>query len=150
MKYYIDKVSTWSPANRKCQEVQSFVVEYRQTLIPDDDAVEAMMKEIREKVEELNDRYPRTKRLMVRKDGEFVFCISEERKLDEQYVFTFYIRKVKQNDGIITMRPIDDVDVVSVLQTRSAFRGFVSALTDLLNYTMLDAYEVDRGEGGEI
>ena len=53
-----------------------------------------------------------------------------------------------ENDGIITMRPIDDVDVVSVLQTRSAFRGFVSALTDLLNYTMLDAYEVDRGEGG--
>lgn len=96
MKYYIDKVSTWSPANRKCQEVQSFVVEFRQTLIPDDDAVEAMMKEIREKVEELNDRYPRTKRLMVRKDGEFVFCISEERKLDEQYVFTFYIRKVNQ------------------------------------------------------
>ena len=144
MKYYIDKVNTWSPANRKCQEVQSFVVEFRQTLIPDDDTVEAMMKEIREKVEELNDRYPRTKRLMVRKDGDFVFCISEERKLDEQYVFTFYM-----NDGIITMRPIDDVDVVSVLQTRSAFRGFVSALTDLLNYTMVDAYEVDRGEGGE-
>ena len=55
-----------------------------------------------------------------------------------------------ENDGVITMRRIDDVDVVSVVQTRSAFRGFVSALTDLLNYTMLDAYEVDRGEGGEI
>ena len=54
-----------------------------------------------------------------------------------------------ENDGIITMRPIDDVDVVSVLQTRSAFRGFVSALVDLLNYTMVDAYPVDRGEGGE-
>lgn len=54
-----------------------------------------------------------------------------------------------ENDGILTMRPIDDVDVVSVLQTRSAFRGFVSALTDLLNYTMVDAYEIDREEGGE-
>lgn len=54
-----------------------------------------------------------------------------------------------ENDGIITMRPIDDVDVVTILQTRSAFRGFVSALTDLLNYTMVDAYEVDRVEGGE-
>lgn len=54
-----------------------------------------------------------------------------------------------ENDSIITMRPIDDVDVVTILQTRSAFRGFVSALTDLLNYTMVDAYEVDRGEGGE-
>ena len=54
-----------------------------------------------------------------------------------------------ENDGIITMRPIDDVDVVTILQTRSAFRGFVSALTDLLNYTMVDAYEVGRVEGGE-
>jgi hypothetical protein len=54
-----------------------------------------------------------------------------------------------ENDGILTMRPIDDVDVVSVLQTRSAFRGFVSALTELMNYTMVDAYPVDRGEGGE-
>ena len=96
MKYYIDKVSTWSPANRKCLEVQSFVVEFRQTLIPDDDAVEYIMKEIREKVEELNDRYPRTKRLTVEKKGNFVACLNEERKLDDQYVFTFHIEKVRQ------------------------------------------------------
>ena len=53
-----------------------------------------------------------------------------------------------ENDGILTMRPIDDVDVASVMQTRSAFRGFVSALVELLNYTMEDAYPVDRGEVG--
>lgn len=54
-----------------------------------------------------------------------------------------------ENDSIKTMRPMDDVDVVvSVLQTRSAFRGFVSAMVDLLNYTMVEAYPVDRGEGG--
>lgn len=53
-----------------------------------------------------------------------------------------------ENDGILTMRPIDDVDVVSVMQTRSAFRGFVSALVELLNYTLVEAYPVDRGEGG--
>ena len=54
-----------------------------------------------------------------------------------------------ENDGILTMRPVDEVDVVSVMQTRSAFRGFVSALVELLNYTLVEAYPVDRGEGGE-
>ena len=53
-----------------------------------------------------------------------------------------------ENDGILTMRPVDEVDVVSVMQTRSAFRGFVSALVELLNYTLEEAYPVDRGEGG--
>ena len=32
MMYYIDKVNTWSAANRKCLEVQSFAKEFRQTL----------------------------------------------------------------------------------------------------------------------
>ena len=51
-----------------------------------------------------------------------------------------------ENDGIVTMRPIDDVDVASMLQTRSAFRGFVLALVGLLNYTVEGANPVDRGE----
>ncbi len=52
-----------------------------------------------------------------------------------------------ENDGILTMRPVDEVDVVSVMQTRSAFRGFVSALVELMKYTLVEAYPVDRGEG---
>lgn len=50
------------------------------------------------------------------------------------------------NDGILTIRPIDDDDVVSMLQTRSAFRGFVSALRDLLNYDIVDVYDAERTE----
>ena len=96
MMYYIDKVNTWSPANRKCLEVQSFVTEFRQTLIPDEAAAEGLVKEIREKVEELNVLYPRTKRLMVKKEGNFVACINEDRKLDDQYVFTFHIKEVRR------------------------------------------------------
>lgn len=96
MKYYIDKVNTWSPANRKCLEVQSFVKEFRQTLVPDDAAVESLMKELREKVEELNGLYPRTKRLTMKKEGNFVACVNEDRRLDDQYVFTFHIEKVRQ------------------------------------------------------
>lgn len=96
MKYYIDKVNTWSPANRKCLEVQSYVKEFRQTLIPDEVAAEELVKEIRQKVEELNEVYPRTKRLKVNKEGNFIACVNEDRKLDDQYVFTFHIEKVRQ------------------------------------------------------
>ena len=51
-----------------------------------------------------------------------------------------------ENDGILTIRHVDEVDVVSVMQTRSAFRGFVSALVELMNYTLVEAYPVERGE----
>ncbi len=103
MKYFIDKVNTWSPANRKCKELQSFVTEFRQTLIPDDAAVEELMKEIQQKVDELNKTYPRTKRLEVRKDGNFVACYNDERKVDDQYVFTFHIEKVRQTYKTLEM-----------------------------------------------
>lgn len=96
MKYYIDKVNTWSPANRKCLEVQSFAKEFRQTLITNEDAAEALVEELRQKVEELNETYPRTKRLKVRKEGNFVYCDNEEKRVDDQYVFTFDIEKVRQ------------------------------------------------------
>ena len=51
---------------------------------------------IRQKVEELNEVYPRTKRLKVRKEGNFVACDNEEPKVDDQHVFTFHIEKVRQ------------------------------------------------------
>ena len=104
MKYYIDKVNTWSPANRKCLEVQSFVVEFRRTLITDDDAAEALVKVIRQKVEELNEIYPRTKRLMVGQSNNFVYCINEDRRVDvDQYVFTFHIEKVRRTYKTLEM-----------------------------------------------
>ena len=55
-----------------------------------------------------------------------------------------------ENDGVLTVRPIDEVDDKSMLQTRSAFRGFVATLTELMNYTLVSAYGYERGEeGGE-
>jgi len=96
MMYYIDKVNTWSPANLKCKEVQGYVKEFRQTLITDKAAADALVNEIRQKVEELNAAFPRTKRLTVKEDGNFVACVNEDRKLDDQYVFTFHIEAVKR------------------------------------------------------
>lgn len=103
MMYYIDKVNTWSPANRKCLEVQSYVKEFRQTLIHGDEVVEAIMKDIRAKVDELNEAYPRTKRLVVRKDSNFVSCKNEESRVDDQYVFTFHIEKVRKTYKTLEM-----------------------------------------------
>lgn len=100
--YYIDKVNTWRAANRKCLEVQSFVTEFRHTLIPDDTAAEALVKEIREKVEELNERYPRTKSLMVKKYSNWIGIVTEERKFEDGYVASFTIEKVRQ-----TYKPLE-------------------------------------------
>lgn len=96
MMYYIDNVNTWSPANRKWKEVQSFAQEFKQTLIPDEIAAKELVEELRKKVEELNETYPRTKRLKVRQMGNFVSCDNEEPKVDDQHVFTFHIMEVKR------------------------------------------------------
>lgn len=96
MMYYIDKVNTWSPANRKWKEVQSFALEFGQTLIPDEVGAKELVEELRKKVEELNEAYPRTKRIKVRQSGNFVSCDNEEPKIDDQHVFTFHIMPVKR------------------------------------------------------
>lgn len=103
MMYYIDKVNTWSPANRKWQEVQAFVVEYRQMLIPNDDAAKELVEEIRQKVEELNKAYPRTQRITVKQRGNFVCCDNEECEVDDKHVFTFHIEKVRQTYKTLEM-----------------------------------------------
>ena len=96
MIHYIDMVNTWKPANRKCLEVQSLAQEYRRTLIPDEDAAEELVKELRAKVEELNGLYPKTKRLAVLKSGGFIYCASEGPADGDRYVFTFRIVKARQ------------------------------------------------------
>lgn len=49
-----------------------------------------------------------------------------------------------ENNGVVTNRLVgDDGEAVCVLQSRSAFRGFVMGLTELLNYELLDAYDAD-------
>lgn len=96
MMFYIDKVNTWSPANIKWREVQSYVNQFRQTLIIDAPDADALVNEIRQYVEKLNEAFPRTQRLTVKKEGNFIFCEKEKPNLADQYVFTFHIEKVRQ------------------------------------------------------
>lgn len=55
------------------------------------------------------------------------------------------------NDGTLTTRCSDDGgEDINILQTRSAFHGFVGSLTELFNYTIDIAYRTwvdDNGFG---
>ncbi|MBQ9473293.1 MAG: hypothetical protein IJU81_02645 [Bacteroidales bacterium] len=94
MEYYIDKVKVWSPANRKCKEVLCYASSLEHTLLEDDAAVDATVKDLQRLVEELNGRYPRTKPLQVQRRGNYVCCQPVERRVEDEYVFSFHIKKV--------------------------------------------------------
>lgn len=54
------------------------------------------------------------------------------------------------NDGSVTTHYDEEGDeVCRILQTRSAFRGFVGSLTELMGYEMVDGYGEWDEEGGE-
>lgn len=93
--YYIERPSTWRAANRKCAELQDYVSQFRYCLIADGLSRDALIQDIRHKVEELNEAYPRTKKLAVHFDfSNFLSCSPEPRKVDDEYVFTIKILPV--------------------------------------------------------
>lgn len=95
MNYYIEKPNTWRAANRKCAEIQEFVDKFRNCLIVDEVSRDALVEEIRHKVEELNEAYPRTKRLAVSfSHGNYVVCKPDNPNIVDEYVFTFHIHPV--------------------------------------------------------
>lgn len=94
MMYYIEKPNTWSPANKKCKELQEFVGQFKNCLIADDLSLDALVEEIRHKVEELNQAYPRTKRLQLTRHNLYVSCGSGESLCESNYVFAFHVHPV--------------------------------------------------------
>lgn len=44
------------------------------------------------------------------------------------------------NDGITTVRT-ENGDISTILQTRASFRGFTMALTDLMRWDIIDAWD---------
>ena len=96
MMYYIERPNTWRAANRKCAELQDYVGRFKNCLIADELSRDALIEELRHKVEELNAAYPRTKKLKVRfSSEEFISCYPEGQHVDE-YVFTINIHPVKR------------------------------------------------------
>lgn len=98
MMYYIERPHTWRPANKKCAEIQEFVDQYKNCLIKDELSRDALIAEVRRKVAELNEAYPRTKPVKVDfSHGDWLSAKSDIYA--EDYVFTiqFYpVRKTYQ------------------------------------------------------
>ncbi len=97
MMYYIGRPATWAAPNKKCEEVIAFAEQFKNCLVADDIARDALVEELRQKVEELNHAYPRTKSLEVsRSSGNFVACYPEARGADGVYVFTLQFLPVRR------------------------------------------------------
>ena len=96
MMYYIDRINTWKAPNRKCVELQEFVGQFNYTLIADEISRDALVEEIRHKVDELNEAYPRTKKLIMVKEEDFIACHNGCFNIDYQYAFTLYIAPVRR------------------------------------------------------
>lgn len=102
MMYYIEKPQTWSAANKKCAEVQKFVEQFENCLIADDNSRDALIKEIRLKVEELNTAYPRTKKLKVDfSSNNYISCTPKELKYCDERVFAFHFYPVKRTYDVV-------------------------------------------------
>ena len=104
MNYYIERPNTWKAANRKCAEIQEFVDQFRNCLIYGKTSRDALIKEIRDKVEKLNNVYPRTKRLVLDCGSDRISCYPEGRACDYEYVFTIDIHPVKRTYGFVEVR----------------------------------------------
>ena len=96
MMYYIERPATWSPANKKCKLLQDFVKQFENTLIADDISRDALVEDIRRKVEELNQAYPRTKHLVVTDHGNYIACFPEKHSVADEYVFTIRTATVRR------------------------------------------------------
>lgn len=97
MMYYIDRPNTWRAANKKCAEIQDYVNQFKNCLIADELSRDAMIQDIRHKVDELNAAYPRTKTLKVHFDfSDFLSCCPEPHKVEDEYVFTIRFLPVRR------------------------------------------------------
>ena len=96
MMYYIERPNTWKAANRKCAELLDYVMQFKNCLIADELSRDSLIAELRQKVKELNEAYPRTKRLKVSFNfHDFISCYPEAQNVDE-YVFTINIHPVRK------------------------------------------------------
>lgn len=94
MMYYIDHPATWRAANKKCEQLLDYVNQFRNCLVADDLSRDALVEEIRHKVEELNQAHPRTKRLKVAYRNNFLACAPEGSGAD--YVFSMHMLPVRR------------------------------------------------------
>lgn len=96
MRYYIERINTWGPANAKCAELHREMKKYAGCLVADELSKDALVEEVRQTVERLNAAYPRTKKLVVREMYGSVMCYPEQRTSDSDVVFSFTLARVER------------------------------------------------------
>ncbi len=97
MMYYIESPQTWRAANKKCAEIQEYINKFKNCLIADELSRDALIMDVRRKVAELNDAYPRTKKLVVDYDfGNYVSCYPEGRGCEYENAFIIRILPVRR------------------------------------------------------
>lgn len=101
MMYFVEAPRITKAVNRKCEEIQEFVYNLGRTLVADKGALEAMIEEIRAKVDELNKAYPRTKKVVVKMGvtRDYIICQPEIRNSDNDMVFSLRFEEVRNTYG---------------------------------------------------
>lgn len=96
MMYYIDSPQTCRAANKKCAEIQDYVNQFKNCLIADELSRDALIQDIRRKVAELNEAYPRTKHVKVDfSHGDWLSARSDIYA--DNYVFIIRILPVRRH-----------------------------------------------------
>lgn len=60
MNYFIEYIGTYSNVNKKGMELQEFVQQFENFLIPDELSLDALKSELKSAIETMNAKYPRT------------------------------------------------------------------------------------------
>ncbi|MDR2913460.1 MAG: hypothetical protein LBV74_01260 [Tannerella sp.] len=99
--YFISNYSYHSPANRKCAEMQEYAKQWEHTLLNGQIALDAFWREIQNKASELDDKYPRTKKLAFSNDidNRVIRCLLKHDGCNsdlDKTVFNLTINKVKR------------------------------------------------------
>lgn len=61
--YFVTDIKTWKPANKKCAEMQEYIARFEHHLIKDECSLDSMIIDLKNKAEELDNKYPRTAKL---------------------------------------------------------------------------------------
>lgn len=97
MMYYINKPTLWKAANKKCEEAKNFVEKFNSCLVKDNLSRDALVEEIRHKIQELNDSYPRLKQLYSSFSYNQFFCWINSGTEDKLPVFSFILHPVEKS-----------------------------------------------------
>lgn len=104
-RYYIDRVRTYATTiNKKCDELANHVDSLYSHSLVDENSMKQIVADIKAKAKELDEQYPRTKKIAVHKINHFGgICISsnpENNPEKEIFQFTFLpVRKEFKYDS---------------------------------------------------